>query len=190
MGVPPNPFVNEQEAPVAPFVAAALPALMSAVPELVRIFGGTGANTERNAKAAEVVVGIAKEAIGARNEQELIESLEGDPHAAAAVRQAVKENWFRLEEVGGGIQAAREANVKAQGDKGLHHNPAIWISAVLLIFPAMLLVDVFWVNPDLYDDNLRTQIVTGVLAVIMMVGGYWLGTSASSRAKDDALLRK
>jgi muramidase (phage lysozyme) len=187
--VPPNPFV-QQEAPMAPFVAAALPALMSAVPELVRMFGGTGANTERNAKAAEVVVGIAKEAIGARNEQELIESLEGDPHAAAAVRQAVKENWFRLEEVGGGIQAAREANVKAQGDKGLHHNPAIWISAVLLIFPAMLLVDVFWVNPDLYDDNLRTQIVTGVLAVIMMVGGYWLGTSASSRAKDDALLRK
>lgn len=187
---PPNPFLNEPEAPMVPFLAAALPAVISAVPELVRMFGSGSAMTERNAKAAEVVVNIAKEAIGARNEQELVESLQADPGAAVAVRQAVKDNWFRLEEVGGGIQAAREANAKLQGDKGLTHNPAIWISAALLIFPAMLMADVFYVHPDAYDGNLRTQIITAVLAVIMMVGGYWLGTSASSKAKDDALLRK
>jgi muramidase (phage lysozyme) len=186
--IPPNPFV-QQEAPMAPFVAAALPALMSAVPELVRMFGGTGANTERNAKAAEVVVGIAKEAIGARNEQELIESLGADPEAAAAVRQAVREQWFRIEEVGGGIQAAREAATKAQGDKSVVHNPAFIISLLLLVFPLMLLVDVFFVHPDSYSaDGLRTQIVTGVLMVISMIGGFWLGTSFSSSKKDDALI--
>jgi muramidase (phage lysozyme) len=191
MGVPPNPFVNEQEAPVAPFVAAALPALMSAVPELVRMFGGTGANTERNAKAAEVVVGIAKEAIGARNEQELIESIGADPAAADAVRQAVREQWFRIEEVGGGIMAAREAAAKVQGDKSLLHNPAFIISLLLLVFPLMLLVDVFFIHPDSYStDGLRTQIVTGVLMVISSIAGFWLGTSFSSSKKDDALLRR
>jgi muramidase (phage lysozyme) len=188
--VPPNPFV-QQEAPMAPFVAAALPALMSAVPELVRMFGGTGANTERNAKAAEVVVGIAKEAIGARNEQELIESIGADPAAADAVRQAVREQWFRIEEVGGGIMAAREAAAKVQGDKSLLHNPAFIISLLLLVFPLMLLVDVFFIHPDSYStDGLRTQIVTGVLMVISSIAGFWLGTSFSSSKKDDALLRR
>lgn len=187
---PPNPFVNPQEPPMAPFIAAALPAILGAVPELVRMFGGQGAGTERNARAAEVVVGIAKEAIGARNEQELVEAIQADPSAAAAVRQAVKEQWFRLEEVGGGIQAAREANLKMQGDKGPAHNPAIWISAALLVFPIMLMVDVFYAHPAAYDGNLRTQIVTAVLAVIMMVGGYWLGSSMGSGKKDDASLRR
>jgi hypothetical protein len=55
----------------------------------------------------------------------------------------------------------------------------------------MLLVDVFYVHPGEYAaDGLRTQIVTGVLMVISMVGGFWLGTSFSSSKKDDALLRK
>jgi hypothetical protein len=51
-------------------------------------------------------------------------------------------------------------------------------------------VDVFFVHPSAYDGNLRTQIVTGLLAVILMVGGYWLGTSASSAKKDEALARR
>lgn len=137
-----------------------------------------------------MVVSIAKDAIGARNEQELLETMQSDPNAVQAVRQAVKEQWFRLEEVGGGIQVAREANLKLQGDKGLQHNPGVWISAILLVFPVMLLADVFYVHPDAYDGNLRTQIITAVLAVIMMVGGYWLGTSASRKAKDEALLKR
>ncbi|HEY0915659.1 MAG TPA: glycoside hydrolase family 104 protein [Solimonas sp.] len=189
-GVPPNPFINDQEAPMAPFLAAALPAVISAVPELARMFSSGSPTSERNIKAAEVVVNVAKEAIGARNEQELVETLQADPGAAAVVRQAVKDNWFKLEEVGGGIQAAREMNAKMQGDKGIQHNPAVWVSMVLLIFPFMLLVDVFYVHPDAYSGELRTQIITAILAVIMMVGAYWLGTSASSKAKDEALLKR
>jgi hypothetical protein len=105
------------------------------------------------------------------------------------VRQAVREQWFRIEEVGGGIMAAREAATKAQGDKSVVHNPAFIISLLLLVFPLMLLVDVFFVHPDSYSaDGLRTQIVTGVLMVISMIGGFWLGTSFSSSKKDDALI--
>jgi uncharacterized membrane protein len=66
----------------------------------------------------------------------------------------------------------------------------VWVSAALLIFPLLLAVDVFFVHPSAYDGNLRTQIVTGLLAVILMVGGYWLGTSASSAKKDEALARR
>ena len=51
--------------------------------------------------------------------------------------------------------------------------------------PFMLLADVFYVHPDNYVGDIRTQIITGLLAVIMMVGGYWIGTSASSQRKDE-----
>lgn len=188
---PPNPFLNDKEPAMPPFLAAALPAVIGAVPELLRMFGSGSPTSDRNIKAAEVVVGIAKDAIGARNEQELIEALDADPQAATAVRQAVREQWFRIEEVGGGIQAARAAAAAAQGDKSIRHNPAFLISLILLVFPLLLLVDVFFVHPESYStDGLRTQIVTGVLMVISMIGGFWLGTSFSSSKKDDAILNR
>lgn len=178
-----------QEKPMAPFIAAVLPSLISAIPELTKMFGSGSPSSERNAKAAEMVVSIAKDAIGARNEQELMETMASDPKAVESVRAAVKDQWFRLQEVGGGIQAAREAATKMQGEKGLFSNPAFIISLVLLVFPMMLLVDVFYIHPDNYSsDGLRTQIVTGVLMVISMIGGFWLGTSFSSSKKDDKML--
>jgi len=180
-----------QEKPMAPFIAAALPAVISAVPELVKIFGSGSDVAQRNEKAVGTVMEIAKAAIGAKNEQELVTSIEGSAEAATAVRDAIKENWYMLAEVGGGIKEAREFSLKAQGDKGLLANPAFVISLVLIVMPLMLLVDVFYVHPDNYAaDGLRTQIVTGVLMVISMVGGFWLGTSFSSAKKDDHILAR
>lgn len=177
-----------QEKPMAPFVAAALPALINAVPELVKIFGSGSETAQRNEKAVGVVMDIAKNAIGAKNEQEMANTIETDPQAAATVREAIQANWWQLQEVGGGIKEARENAIKMQGDKGLLANPAFVISLVLIVMPLMLLVDVFFVHPEMYDGNLRTQIVTGVLLVISMVGAFWLGTSFSSSRKDDAMI--
>jgi muramidase (phage lysozyme) len=193
--IPPNPFTTQEPAmaPVlalAPFLKPALFAVIQAVPELVRMFGSGGEITERNAKAADVAVAIAKDAIGAKNEQELVETLQADPQAAATVRQAVQDNWFKLEEVGGGIQVAREANLKVQGDRSFLFNPAVWISVLLLALPFMLAVDVFYVHPDKYTSEIKTQVVTAFLAILTVVAGYWLGSSSSSKAKDDALLRR
>jgi putative chitinase len=186
------PIEPAKENDVAPaFIAAVLPSLISAIPELAKMFGSGSAVSERNIKAAEVVVGIAKEAIGARNEQELLETMQADPQAVETVRAAVKENWYQLTEVGGGIPAAREAAAKVQGERNMFFNPALWISMILLVMPFMLLVDVLFVHPDSYDtDGLRTQIVTGVLAVIMVVSGFWLGSSSSSKSKDEALAKR
>jgi muramidase (phage lysozyme) len=178
---------HAKEQPMAPFIAAVLPALIDLVPKLGRIFSSGSDTAERNIKAAEVVVAAAKEAIGARNEQELLETLQGDPTAAAAVRAAIESVWYKLDEVGGGIQGARAANAQYMqpGAPGFWLNPAFWLSLVLLAMPFMLLIDVFFVHPETYDGNLRVQIVTGVLLVISIVGGYWLGTSFSSQRKTE-----
>jgi hypothetical protein len=53
-----------------------------------------------------------------------------------------------------------------------------------------MVVDVFFVHPGNFTSELRTQVVTGILLVISIVGGYWLGSSASSRTKDELIARR
>lgn len=176
-----------KEQPMAPFVAAVLPSLIDLVPKLGRLFSSGSGTSERNVKAAEIVVAAAKEAIGARNEQELLETIKADPDAAAAVRGAIESQWFKLEEVGGGIQAAREANAvyMQPGAAGFWLNPAFWVSLIFLVMPVLILVDMLFVHADNYDDTLRTQVITAVLALLGIVGAYWLGTSFSSQRKTE-----
>jgi hypothetical protein len=176
---------------MAPFIMAALPALIDLVPKLGAMFSSGSAMSERNIKAAELVISAAKDAIGATNEQDLVQKIAADPAMAEAVRKGIEGVWFELQEVGGGIAAAREAADKylAPEAKGFWHNPAFWISLVLLAMPLLLLVDVFFVHPASYDTNLRTQIVTGVLMVISIVGGFWLGSSMGSQKKTEALTK-
>ncbi len=176
-----------KEQPMAPFIAAVLPSLIDLVPKLGKLFSSGSDTSERNIKAAEIVVAAAKEAIGARNEQELLEVIKADPAAAAAVRSAIESQWFKLEEVGGGIAAAREANaVYLQPNApGFWLNPAFWVSLLFLLMPVMILVDMLFAHPDAYDDTLRTQIITAVLALLGIVGAYWLGTSFSSQRKTE-----
>lgn len=172
---------------MAPFVPIAFNAVAALLPELGKLFGSGSEVAQRNVKAVELVVETAKSAIGARNEQELVEAIKDDPNAAQAVKTAVQAVWFELREVGGGVEAARKAEAAylQPGTKGFWHSPVFWISLILLVMPFMLLADVFYVHPDNYVGDIRTQIITGLLAVIMMVGGYWIGTSASSQRKDE-----
>lgn len=183
----PAVITSPQEPAMAPFVAAVLPSLIDLVPKLGKLFASGSETAERNVKAAEIVVAAAKEAIGARNEQELLETLQADPAAAQLVRQAIESQWFKLEEVGGGIQAARQANAAYMQPNapGFWLNPAFWVSLAFLFMPLMILADMLFAHPDSYDDTLRTQIITAILALLGVVGAYWLGTSFSSQRKTE-----
>jgi len=190
--IEPQAFVSQipetpKESSMTPFVAAVLPSLIDLVPKLGKLFSSGSETAERNIKAAEIVVSAAKEAIGARNEQELMEIIKTDPSAAASVKAAIEAKWFSLEEVGGGIQAAREANSMylEPGAPGFWMNPAFWVSMAFLLMPLMILVDMLFVHPGSYDDTLRIQIVTAILALLGIVGAYWLGTSFSSQRKSE-----
>lgn len=176
---------------VAPFLTAALPPIVSAIPELGRIFSSGSQVAERNVKAAEAVVGIVQQAVGARNAQEAAEIVASDPKMAQAAREAVRDRWFEVTEAGGGgIDGARKADEKFTDRDGGHdfwRSPAFWVSVALLVMPLALVGDMLFVHPGSYAGELRVQIVTAVLAVIAMVGGYWIGTSANSARKTELL---
>jgi lysozyme len=185
-----QPEATTMPAPLIPILAAVLPSLIRSIPDFGKLFSSGSEVSERNVKAVEMAVGIVQEAVGARNAQEAAEIVASDPVQAQAAQEAVRARWHELTEVGGGIESARKADVAfvAAGSNPLA-SPAFIISLALLVMPIMLLVDVFYVHPGAYDGPLRTQIVTGVLMVIAMIGAYWLGSSFGSAKKTDLMGR-
>jgi len=170
------------------FLAAALPSLIDAVPRLARMFGSGSEVSERNLQAAEAVVGIAKEALGVKNEQELVETLQKDPAAVQAVREAVDANWGHLDEIGGGIQAAREANIQ-QNTIPPQKNMALWVTLLLLPLVYMTVAAVLFLEG--WTSETKAMVVAAVISgVLGAITGYWLGTSFSSSKKDDLLRAK
>jgi hypothetical protein len=178
--------------PVAPLLIpvakAVLPELIGAIPQLGKLFGSGSTVSERNVKALQVAGNVIMQATNAASLQEATEKVLSDPTARQAASDAVQQNWFEItvaEAGGGGIEgAAKRSEVYYQPGHWFWLNPAFWISCVLLAYPTMLMVDLFWIHPEAYEKELRVQIVTAVLAVISVVGGYWIGTSISSARKD------
>lgn len=183
----PDTSVNSQgelivkEKPMAPFITAVLPALFEAVPALVRQFGSGSKMAERNAQAVDILVGTAKKAAQAVNEQDLAEKLK-DPGVAAAVRQAVEANWIQIVEVGGGVDAARKADAvaMASGERFWRSSPSFWIAVALLPLVYMIVANVVGVLGTPLSDEVRSAISNGVVGLILGgLIGYYYGQSTS-----------
>ncbi|WP_238455850.1 glycoside hydrolase family 24 protein [Azohydromonas lata] len=173
---------NPQEPAMAPFIAAALPAVINAVPELAKLFGSGSKVAERNAKAAEVVVGIAQDALGARNAQEVAEQLQSDPAAAPAVRAAVQERWFELQEAGGGgIEGARKADAAfVAGSGDIKRSPSFWIAVALVPLVYLIVGNVVGLFGSPLSDEVRSAISNGVVGLILgAVSGYYFGQTTT-----------
>ena len=184
----PGQYSQEGGMPIPALVTALLPSVIAAIPRLAQIFKPGSEVAERNVAAASAVMDIVTQATGSVNAQAAVEKLQTDPAAVAAATKAVESNWFQLAPAdGGGVEGARKAAESYAMPEGPRFwlNPAFWITLVMLLMPFMLLVDVFYAHPENYSGDLRTQIVTAVLLVISIVGGYWLGTSFSSARKTE-----
>jgi len=189
---PPFSFdpTTPQEAPMAPFLLAALPAIIDAVPKLGQLFSSGSQTAERNIKAVETVVAVAKEAIGAVNEQELVERLQSDPAAAIAVRDAVHQNWFEISQAQEkSIAAAREFAVSYSKDKDVR---TVWkgftfpefLSLIFVLVSAVGAVVVLTDLGAVYSPEIKGSVIT-----LMLIAGYtgvrefWFGSSPVEQAK-------
>jgi lysozyme len=177
--------VSERKSFMAP-VLALLPSLIALVPELAKLFGNQGPKTERNIAAITKVAELAVTATGATNLQEAVEKAQSDANARQAISNAVQSNWFEIVEVAGGIATAREFNLKAALVPAWRM-PAVWISVALLALVFMVVGSVLWGNG--WSNEIRLQVVTAVLTVIGIVSSFWIGSSAGSRDKDDAMIK-
>jgi len=168
--------------PIPAILAALLPVLTSAVPELVKIIKPDSAAAEKNAAK---VFEIAKTAISAANEQEVAERVAADPAAAQAVRQAVQERWFELAEVGGGVAAAREADLAAQAGSGdMLRSPSFWIAMTLLPLVYLLVLSLIgMIGSARWSDDVRAGLAGSLISAIVggLVGYYYGQTTTRNR---------
>ena len=173
---------------MAPIILPLIQMAATLIPQLAAQFGSGSEVANRNIAAAKVLGEEIVKATNTPNLQAAVEKMQEEPAALAAAKAAVAQVYPELFEVGGGVAAARKA---AQSPEfPFWQNAAFWISLILIVMPFMLLADVFYVHPDAYSENLRTQIVTAVLMVISMVGAFWLGTSFGSQRKTNLLAGK
>lgn len=176
-----------QEKPMVPMlIPVVLQALSALVPQLGSIFGSGSEVSQRNLKAAEVVITAAKGAAGAVNEQELLEKIQaGDPAIVSAVTDAVKTVYFEVVEAGGGgIAAARNANVAAAAQPGAgFKTPAFAVTMALL---PLVYMTVYYVLTGDFASEVKSMVIAAVVSGILgSVAGFWLGSSFSSQRKDE-----
>ena len=181
---PAAPAPPQETRTMPPLLAALIPSIVAAIPQLAKLFGSGSPVSERNAAAAEIVARVVQEATGSVNLQQAAERIQSDPAARQAAADAVQAAWYDIVEAGGGgITAARQFNVDVAKSKiPPWEMPAFIVSALLLLPLYMVVGDVLW--GDGWNEQIRTQVVTAVLAIIGLVGAFWLGSSISSQRKD------
>jgi len=178
--------------PLLPFLSAAVDAVGTVVPALIKTFGGGSQMAERNAKAAELVVQAAKAATGATNEQELIEKIATDPNAPRQVRDAVQAIWLDIAEAGGGgIAGARAADLAAIGElKGepwwaILRSPSFVVGALLLPLVYIIVLSLIGsIGTATWSADARAGIAGMICGSIVggLVGYYFGQTTSRNRS--------
>ena len=168
--------------PMLPIIAALLPSLIDAVPKLAALFGAGGSEVAtRNVKAAELAFNVAKDALGAVNEQEVVDKLKADPQAVATVAKAIEDNWFSLSDAGGGgIEGARKADAQASGGD-LLKSASFWVALCLLPLVYLFVFSLIGlIGTATWSDDVRAGLAGSVIsAVIGGLVGYYFGQTTS-----------
>lgn len=176
-----DPYAQEGNMPIAPFIAAALPSIIEAIPKLGRVFGSGSQVAERNIKAAELVAETVKSATGAATEQEAVTKLRTDPQALQAAQQAVEARWFEISEAGGGgIDGARKADAAARASGDILHSPSFWFTMAVTPLLYMIVGSVVGLWGKEWPAEVRSAIATAVVSLIAGgAAGYYWGTATT-----------
>lgn len=174
-----------EEKDVNPFVMAALPEVLKAAPALIDLFKGESKSSERNAEVAKVAVGIAKEAIGAANEQELVQRLETEPQAREVVKEAIETRWFE-------VQQAHDRALSAARDYALKYAQQKDVRIVLLNMTFLELLTIAFMFSGviggllvLFLGEVSAELkgmIVGLILVESVVGvrKFWFGNVGST----------
>ena len=179
---------------MAPILAAIIPTLIQAAPDLIRFFG-KGERSEQNAVIAEKAGALAVQVTGAINEQEAARVLATSPAKAQEYRAAVADNFdqwmgmmvkFReMDETS--RQKARDF-VTAYGRSPVA-GKFTFVELLSLVFVLVAAAGggfVLWDPLAKFTSEMQTAVV-----MLMLIGGwngvkeFWLGSSMGSMKKDD-----
>lgn len=115
------------------------PILSSLIPQISSLFKPGSEVAQRNTAIAETVLKTITSAAGTDSLEQAVTAMQADAAVKAKVQEAVVTHpdimaTLQITEIGGGVQAARDADLKAaQADVPFYKNSAVfWISVLLL----------------------------------------------------------
>lgn len=192
---PPAPAAQTTTPGAAMNPAFAIPLiqlLIEKIPEVARLFSSGSPTAERNLQAAEILANVAKDALGARNEQEAVEIITSDPGSLDQVREAVRQNFFELFE-------AQERSVAAAREHMAAYVTKKDVRTVLgrLTFPellALIMVVISSIGAGyvLWDAQFSKDLKSIVITAIL-IGGFvgvrefFFGSSPVEQANNEAV---
>lgn len=176
--------------PIPAIVGALLPSLIDAAPQLIRIFGSGGQISERNAKAAETVAGIARAVTGQATTEGAVNVIQSDPAVAAAYREQVHQS---MGELLGHLQQAVEIDEKARDaavDRNLQLGQATggkWlyllggVAVIMVIFAFAVVWQVLFGHKEFSEGVKMLLLGQVVLAGFALVMAFLYGTNLQNR---------
>jgi muramidase (phage lysozyme) len=173
---------QSEEKPVLPFLPIALSALFEVIPPLLKTLGSGTERSEKNIKAAEFVVGVAKTAVNAVNEQDLVDKLKNDPAAVAQVREAIERQWFVIVDMADVTEARKADLAFVQSGARFWYSPAFWIAVLLLPLVYMLVGAVVGIWGVGFSQDVRSTLAGSISGLIVgsLVGFYYGGVAAGN----------
>lgn len=182
----PTPTAPKKEKPLIPAIIAALiPGLISALPELGRILK-TEDKSERNIAIAQKALEVIAPAVNAANAQDAVERINADASAKEAARAAIAP-MLEVIEVGGGIPAARKFAVEVTSVGPLATRVG-WGLLISLLAIAIVIGGGWIMREVLLSSEFDSQTKNGILDYMKNVGlivaGFAFGSSVGSRKKD------
>lgn len=178
--------------PMAPFIAAALPALIQAAPSLIRAFGSSP-QAEKNAKAAEVVASIAKQATGQETVEGAVNAIQTDPAQAAAYREAVHQSMDQLVALSIQVSEAEDRSRDLALDRNLQLAKAsngrwLWllggIAFLVIVASYGITAGVIFGGSTFSDETKALLLGQVIIAGFVTVLAWLFGSSISSRIRD------
>ena len=193
---PPAPAATTTTTPGAAmnpaFAIPLISLLIEKIPEVARLFSSGSPTAERNLQAAEILAGVAKDALGARNEQEAVEIITRDPGSLDQVREAVRQNFFELFE-------AQERSIGAAREHMAAYVAKKDVRTVLgrLTFPellamTMVIISALGAGFVLWNDSFSME-MKGMVITAILIGGFvgvrefFFGSSPVEQANNEAV---
>lgn len=170
---------------MGPWILPFLQSLSSLIPALGQLGFGSGSEVAtRNMAAGGIVANAIVQAVGKGNEIEALQAIQTDPQALAAATAAVHELLPQLLDVGGGVESARKFASDHENTRYGRILEVVTYSGLLFLLLANAGAFAFAWKSD--DFSILADVKQADIGVALIVFGFWLGTSISSKRKDEA----
>ena len=184
------PSLKEEIMAIPALAVAAIVEVIKAIPSLARVIKPDSKTVERNSRAVEIIGETLQKVTGEASVPGAAAKVLENPAMLSAAEAALKDRYYDLVEVGGGVAAAREIDrVFMATGKNVFASPSFLVAVMLIPLVYMAMVSVSFKLSFLpeWPSDIRVAVISSIVGVVIgSITGYYYGmmTSANKVAQE------